>query len=250
MRKVGLGHEASAAPSPRQNALVVGINDSPRSGLGHLTCAEHDAEQMREVLSSPACGFSVTLLCSDRATSANVQSAIIELIRAHQDPDDYLLFYFSGHGCYVGGDVYLVTSDFNPEDIEYIRDRHLSLRVLRQLLYERTQAGRVLRTLDCCYPGDLAGSGPDANLEDLFEQIRRYFTDNFAAPSKTTTAPSNALRWTLAAALANEPARDGTSPGSYSLLTGHILRALRGDVEKALDDDGRVRLENLVLYLR
>jgi len=42
---------------------------------------------------------------------------------------------------------------------------------LRQVLYEKAKAGRVLLILDCCYSGDIAGSGPDANLENLFGQI-------------------------------------------------------------------------------
>jgi hypothetical protein len=134
MSEAPLSNDAPVvAPPLRRHAVVVGVNISPYSGLGALTCAEYDAEQMSWVLGSVACSFSVTPLSGEKATSSAVQSTIRSLIRAHQHPDDFLLFYFSGHGRYVGDDVYLVTSDFDPGDIALDRDAHLSISRTREV---------------------------------------------------------------------------------------------------------------------
>lgn len=118
----------------RRIALVVGVNDSPRSGKPSLKYALDDAKAMAEVLQQEYCGFQLltTPLIGERASSANVKEAVIKLIEDRGD-DDLILFYFSGHGDQINAyngqqDVFLVTNDYSPEMAQRDPTLHVSLR--------------------------------------------------------------------------------------------------------------------------
>jgi uncharacterized caspase-like protein len=81
---------------------------------------------------------------------AKVKDTIYDFFDDRRDnPDDTLLFYYSGHG--VPGDdedIYLASSDTDP-DKPYRRGFFEELRKRM----ENTIATRVVVILDCCYSG-------------------------------------------------------------------------------------------------
>src|SRR5438105_2710827 len=114
----------------RQIALVVGIDESLRSGFPPLKHAVADALAMAEVLKQH-CHFELLEepLLNEQATSSNIKRAILNLKRDRND-NDFLLFYFSGHGfpwsSNVEDDIYLVTSDLSPREVTDDPSLHLS----------------------------------------------------------------------------------------------------------------------------
>ena len=104
----------------------------------------------------------------------------MDLTRNRND-DDFLLLYFSGHGQQAYDEIreeirntYLGTADFNEQDVKDDAHLHVSMHWLRDHLFEKTNAGRVLIILDCCFAEDIR-TGPDHSFDKLREQIQYYF---------------------------------------------------------------------------
>jgi len=228
----------------RRIALIVGVNDAPRSGKSPLKYALDDARAMAEVLQQDYCGFKLltTPLIDEEASSAKVKEAVIRLIKDRKD-DDLILFYFSGHGDQINAyngqqDVFLVTNDYSPEMAQSDPTLHVSLRWLREYLYNRTEAGRVFVLLDCCYSGYLVNSAVDPD-HDL---IRRLYAELFEAPPQSGRAKRLGFRRALTA---TGPETRALEQAGHGAMTGLIISALQGREERALDGRGEVTVDQL-----
>jgi hypothetical protein len=125
-------HKTAATPSPGQRlALVVGVNGAPATSayLAPLQYAERSAAELARVLEA-FCDFELLPppLLGEQATTAAVQQAIRKLA-LQRTAEDFLLFYFAGHGYPMSDEieqrnVYLVTHDFDPAVIEDLGDDH------------------------------------------------------------------------------------------------------------------------------
>lgn len=230
-------------------SLLVGVNNAPESNQSPLDHVENDVQQMAQVLQDH-CGFEPFQppLVGTTATSGNVMKAIGRFIHERRD-DEFLLFYFSGHGiaCQLGergddDDIYLVTADFSPLDIDVNPAMHLSLKLLRKMLYEQCSAGKVLIILDCCFAGNISKHGPDLDREELVRHLARYLDINVSTASNT-----KGLRLALAAAPYNKPAYvvDGHGP-----LARWLIPVLSGDANDCIDAKGRITFNSLRDYLQ
>jgi tetratricopeptide (TPR) repeat protein len=243
----------SQKPSPgasagRRLALLVGVNGPPAPGRAPLQYAADDGRDMAQVLQQKCCGFELfrPALLGEQATTAQVKNAVIKLAQGIQS-DDSILFFFSGHAeaLPIGADldeVYLVTDDFDRDDVEIDKDSHVSLRWLRQILFEHKKARSVLLILDCCYAGKFADSAPDPYFETLSQRLRFYFGE----PGAQSPSRPGGVRLALTAtgdSVAKE--QDG-----HGLLTGHLLKALQGDCEQAANERGEITFTSLFGYLK
>ncbi len=239
---------SAGGESGKRLALVVGVNHAPGSLLPLLRSARRDAEMMAHVLEK-CCYFTLLEppLLEEQATSAAVKKAILRLTQK-RNANDFLLFYFSGHGQPMDVEagrnvVYLGTHDFVEAQVEGDETLHLSFPWLRDKLYLQTEAGKVLLLLDCCYSGEMGRTGPDPYLEELQQRIRYYFE----GPGAASGARSGGLRQALTATGHNAPAREGQVHGH---MTGLMLPALRGEVPAVLGRQGQLTLLRLVDYLK
>jgi uncharacterized caspase-like protein len=220
--------------SERRLALVIGVNTSCPSLLPPLPHAISDAQAMAVVLQQH-CHFEVfesMPLLGQYATSDAIKKAIRAFARVRTD-DDFLLLYFSGHALPLSVDagreaVYLGSADLDPQDVKEDENAHISFQWIREVLFEKTQAGRVLLMLDCCFAGDIARTTSDHYLEELRQRIRYYFE----APSADSQARRGGLRVALTATGHGQPAYEGRA---YGLMTGYLLPALSGDIPDALE---------------
>lgn len=240
----------SSSLTGKRLALVVGVNGQPRTGQAPLRYAVNDGQDMAQILQQPCCGF--TLFCppllGEQATTSQVKAAVLDLAEILQE-DDFGLFFFSGHAdaetLSVGTDldeVYLVTHDFNPAHVKRDAHAHLSLSWLRQILFEHEKAKHILFILDCCSAGKFADSASDPYLATLQQRLYKYFGE----PSAQSPARAGGIRLALTATgKTTAKERDG-----HGLLTGHILAALRGECEQAIDELGHVTFNHLFSYLK
>ena len=241
-------------PEPENRlALVIGVNSAPNARTPLLKTelqASNDAIAMAGVLEE-CCGFRLLVppLLGSEATSAKVKRAILRLARQRTE-QDFLLLYFAGHGhpMTVSGeqhDIYLVTHDFDEQEVEEYEDMHCSMRWLRDHLYIPTNAGKVLLVLDCCYAGNIGRTAPDPYLEDLRARINTYFD----APGATSGSRPNGLRQALAATGHNQTAGE---EGEHGRFTNLVLKALRGQVDEVIDlaNHGYLNLRLLQNYLQ
>jgi len=228
-------------------ALVVGINNSAYSYLPSLQYAERDADAIAQVLRTPECDFIILEppLLSREAHTMAVKQALINLTRKRTD-EDFLLFYFSGHAKLMNTsegqeDIYLVTHDFREDEVEASSDMHLSMSWLWKLIYQRTQAGKVLLILDCCYAGNMVGAGLDPYQIDLRKLVEDYLD------GRHFQVLQDRLRVIL---MATRDDATASEKDGHGLMTGLLLPALRGEVEEILDDEGGIDIASLFKYLK
>jgi len=241
-------HVGGTIGGGKRLALVVGVNSAPKSLLPPLQSACRDAEAIAQVLEMH-CHFTLLEppLLEKQATSAVIKKATLDLMD-HSEADDFLLFYFSGHGQPMDveagrNEVYLGTYDFAEKQVERDETLHLSLSWLRDKLFQRVEAEKVLLVLDCCYAGAVGRGGPDPYLEELQQRISYYF----GRPGATTGAPPGGLRRALTAAGYNLRAQESQAHGR---MTEFLLPALRGEIPEALTPTKRLSLSSLDAYLK
>lgn len=194
------------------------------------------------------CGFELfrPALLNEQASSDKLKDAVLDLANELQS-GDFALLFFSGHAeaqPLEGSDldeVYLVSHDFDIERARRDRTRYVSLRWLREQLFEHEQANTILCILDCCYAGKFAESAPDPYFETLRQRLRFYFGE----PGAQSPSRPDGVRLALTAT-GNSVAKEQDGHG---LLTGHILKALRGECEQAANDRGEIRFNSLFGYL-
>ena len=231
----------------RRLALVIGVNSSASTTLVPLQYAERDATLMAEVLQT-RCDFELfkpTLLGNEASTDA-VRNAVIKL-SLQAEKDDLLLFYFSGHGQQMSIEAgmqstYLVTANFDEQIVEVDNNAHLSLPWLRENLLLKTKAERVLIILDCCFAEDIR-TPPDRYLEELQQRIAYYFD----MPGSNDGTRRSGLRVALAAAGYDQSAGEQNGTG---IMTGFLLKALSGEVDDVLGNDGNITVNRLTEYIK
>lgn len=229
-------------------ALVVGNNGKPQPGRDALKYAPQSAQAIAEVLRD-TCNFELLIppLLGEHATTQGMKDAIYGLVE-NRGPDNFLLFYFCGHGepLFIESeqrDVYLVSQNFDSKRVETIdKDAHISFSWLSKILYEKTNAGTVLIILDCCYSGNTGYQQEEQPLEFLKQSIQKCF-DTYLG----NTEKRKGVRITIAATSYNGTTveRDG-----YSVLAHYLLPLLKGEPCGVANDKGQITFERLVDYLR
>jgi uncharacterized caspase-like protein len=230
-------------------ALVVGVNNAEMlNSRETLKYAEQDASDIASALQGSACRFTLIepALRGKEATTGNIRRAIIKLVEGRTE-EDFLVFYFSGHAQPMelpGGhkDIYLVTSDFRESDLKFGSMMHLSMRLLRETLYERTEAGAVLIILDCCYAGNLINSGSDPYQIDLGSLIENWLDE------PDNSIRKNNPRVTLTATGYNVTAQEREGHGR---MTTFLLQALQDENKVVeVDENGYVDVHAIHRHLK
>jgi tetratricopeptide (TPR) repeat protein len=229
-------------------ALVIGINGGPETGLPPLCYAEETAYQVARMLTSPASGF--TLHCGEplvgaAATTDAVRRAIFDARRA-AGRHGLLLIYYIGHGRYITdanghSDVFLVTSNFRPEDARDDPSAHLSMEWLQEKVLRHSTPDRLLLILDCCYAGAVGEAAPDPVVDNLRRRLAQALN---IQRTDVADGSSGTMRKTLAAVSPWHKAYEGDGATRYSAA---LLRGLAG---AAALEDGRVTWQSLHAMLQ
>ena len=138
----------TGTPAPRRFAMLVGIDQYSRdSPFGDLRGCVADVEAIAQVLVAQ-CGYpadQVRTITEDPFRGRIERRA--EVLFQGLEPQDVVLFFFSGHGMRgEDGEDYLVPLDGKQDDPEHTM---LSTRRIRELL-RASGAGQILMFLDCC----------------------------------------------------------------------------------------------------
>jgi WD40 repeat protein/formylglycine-generating enzyme required for sulfatase activity len=166
--------------TPKAYVLAMGVNQSQSPDFVDLQFAAADAALIHDSLAPRLVGYDVVpvLLIStaqhpDDADKANLQAAMQTLAGQPPDPaiasrlpaecrklaratpDDLVLLSFSGHGCTVGGEFYLIPSDIGAghtrmrEPSQWL-PKLISAEELSRWL-RRIDAGQMALVIDACY---------------------------------------------------------------------------------------------------
>ena len=123
--------------------LFIGINQY-KNGITPLKCARNDALALSKLFALN--GYDVDLLLDEEASATNIRKKLRSLGEKLQK-DDFLLFYFSGHGCEVHKNHVLIGQAAYPDGIRE-GEESVALDRVREL----TDIPGVNRLfiLDCC----------------------------------------------------------------------------------------------------
>ena len=177
----GTAPQVSASNSARRvYAVMVGISDYPGSG-NDLPLTAEDARKLQQSLQRQGtlAPESVTLV-DGQATRANVRAAI-QRVAAAAGPNDLFLFFYSGHGNQVRGQVSATEPDGKNETIEMV-DGSITDEEMNQMFQQvRTQTS--LLVLDSCFSGGFARNvvsrpgvmGIFSSEEDLTSSVAEKF---------------------------------------------------------------------------
>lgn len=154
-------------------AVLVGVNEyEDNANYGSLQVCVKDVQAIRRQLTIG--GFEparIRLLTDDMPelpTRENILVALKALADA-TEPDDLLLFYFSGHGDEDGGESYLVAR--NGRRV-VLSDTAVRMSRVMEIMEEAPARAKVI-ILDACHSGaDIGGKGPKPMSEEF---IRRVF---------------------------------------------------------------------------
>jgi hypothetical protein len=145
--------DTDGTKAPAVFGVVVGIADYD-GWLNDLEYADSDAIEFHRhfklAMPSEVARGDLRLLTNGSATYHSIKSAIYEVF-AKAGPDDFLVFYFSGHG----NDGF-----FCPHDLFGAQLRHSEIKEL----FRRTEGRYRLIIADACYSGSIANSSPPATV--------------------------------------------------------------------------------------
>lgn len=147
-----------------KRALLVGINKYDHEKITNLNFCVNDVTSTFKILTDPdRGGFTEDncLLMTDRSrrknekpTRSNLMSQVTMLSRM-ANPDDYILFFFSGHGMYheETGKSYLLPADAS---LSVLADTAVSIGWIKKTMGKSKARAKVM-ILDACHTGAIKG---------------------------------------------------------------------------------------------
>ncbi|HDD25040.1 MAG TPA: caspase family protein [Chloroflexi bacterium] len=159
-------------------AVLIGVNEyQDWANYGRLKVCVLDVEAIRAQLI--AGGFEperIRMLTDHTPDALPTRANVLVALKAVADatePDDLLLFYYSGHGDEDGGQSYLVARDGRRL---VLADTAIPISRVKEIIQEAPARAKVI-VLDACHSGaDIGGKGPRAMspafIRRVFEQAR------------------------------------------------------------------------------
>jgi formylglycine-generating enzyme required for sulfatase activity len=194
----------------REWAIIVGVGHYKDRNISPLKRTVADAEAIYQVLTGPRVrGYpkSQVYLFTDRTLRKPTRGAILEGLRTVLDraePDDLVLFYFSGHGIDRNGEVYLLPQD---ADTEFIDDTTLRLKTLKDRFAKLKAKSQVI-ILDACHSG--------SRRSDAYDGIIK------------TVATSSGVSFVILSSSEGAQKSYEDEELGHGVYTNYLLEALRG----------------------
>ena len=171
-----------SAPQPDQVygvgkrwAVLVGVNTyDDAMYFGPLTVCVRDVEATRSQLIAGGFDPARIRLLTDDTAEKPTRASILAALKAVADatePDDLLLFYYSGHGDEAGGESYLVAREGRHV---VLGDTAVPVTRIKQIMEAAPARAKVI-LLDACHSGaNIGHKGPQpmtpAFIQRVFEQ--------------------------------------------------------------------------------
>ena len=165
--------------------LLVGVSEY-RSGFEPLASPVKDVEKMQEVLLNLEIGGFSDVKLLENPTRQQMEEAIFDLF-ADRQPDDLVLFYFSGHGIKDRDlNFYLATSDTRKNKNRILVTPTAVAASFLQTQMTKSRSQREIIILDCCFSGSFAkGLKVKGEVDSIEAQLggkgRAIFTSSSSA---------------------------------------------------------------------
>ncbi len=156
----------------RRWAVLVGANEyDDKANYGQLHVCVKDADSIREQLLVGGFDCDHIRLLTDHADELPTRDRIVVTLRAvanATEPDDLLLFYYSGHGDEESGESYLVARSGHRLAL-YDTAVHVSR--IKEIMEHAPARAKVI-VLDACHSGaDTGGKGPWPMSAEFIQRV-------------------------------------------------------------------------------
>jgi tetratricopeptide (TPR) repeat protein len=225
-----------------KKALVIAVSQYNSSSLKPIKFCENDGKEMYKVLKKLEYEIPDNCILIGNVESPRLKKAIYNFF-TNQDnnPDDTLVFYYSGHGVPdKWGAAFLAPSDIDS-DHPFLTG--FSFADLTNSMLECNSLS-VVTILDCCYSGSLELSkGLDSKSgEEAATRIANKIVEE-----KTDKLKQGVGRCLLASSQGYEEAYDRMEK-DHSIFTYYLLEALKGH-KNAVDNEGNVTYDSVGRFI-
>ncbi|MDX2239248.1 MAG: caspase family protein [Leptolyngbyaceae cyanobacterium bins.302] len=153
-------------------AILVGANEyEDKHNYGSLQVCVKDAEAIHSQLLEGGFNSDRIRVITDDSHEIPKRNTILAALKATADatePDDLLLFYYSGHGDEVKGESYLVVRDGH---YPVLSDTAVPVSRVKQIMEEAPARAKVI-ILDACHSGaDIGGKGPKKMSAEFIQRV-------------------------------------------------------------------------------
>ena len=203
----------------KKYALIYGINDYLT--IGDLQYCINDANGIYDILQEH--DFEIIIRTNDEATKTNIQNDIQNLVLS-MEAEDYLLFYFAGHGTFKLNIDDTYTEYFIPyEGDPASYDTFIADDEFAEWL-DPAGTDKISLMFDHCY----SGGHVDDNYESYFSLNRQRFT-------------------VITASKANETSLEYGAPINHGIFTYYLIEGLT-DNNADINSDKTIALSELYYY--
>jgi hypothetical protein len=217
------------------HAVLIGIETYQKQGISSVQFAQADATAMKDVLVQhfgvPA--ENISLWLDSDATRSAFENDLPYTIR-QLSPGDRFIFFYAGHGFYANGTNRLTTWDTHPSNLA---GTTVSLEEVLLKPLKEQQGIKSLVFIDACA----------ADLKTSVEQARDMVSD--LTPMEFEALVQSADHAAVFFACSPNEKAYPSDALMHGIWTYHLIQALQGDVEGALDRDRFITGESLKNYL-
>jgi len=195
----------------KKKAFIIGIDDYKDTAITDLSKAVSDAKLVQKVLKDDFAFDQVEVLYNEQATLEKIQTFLSDSLYA-ANSQDFIVFYFSGHGDKITNDQgegfgFLLPHDASPKSIS----KRIEMSALTKAA-DMSPAKNILFIIDACFSGEGIRWRPPVNMPNK-ECLLDY--------DKLNSQLNRRVRNMITAGKSNELAIDG-------LFTRHLINALKG----------------------
>jgi hypothetical protein len=217
------------------HAVLIGIETYQKQGISSVQFAQADATAMKDVLVQhfgvPA--ENISLWLDSDATRSAFENDLPYTIR-QLSPGDRFIFFYAGHGFYANGTNRLTTWDTHPSNLA---GTTVSLEEVLLKPLKEQQGIKSLVFIDACA----------ADLKTSVEQARDMVSD--LTPMEFEALVQSADHAAVFFACSPNEKAYPSDALMHGIWTYHLIQALQGDAEGALDRDRFITGESLKNYL-
>lgn len=216
-------------------AVLVAVEHYQQEGMSDVEYAAADATAMREVLIKELLvpKENISLWIDQDATQARLQNDLRYDVE-QLGPDDRFIFFYAGHGFYIGGSNHVTTWDSHPANLT------ATTTSLDEVLLSPLRTGACRQSLvfiDACAAllSDASPLSPDLLAAMDQREFAEFVRSQDYAAAFFSCAPAE---------------RSYSSPNLlHGIWTYHLLSALRGKAKEAIQKDRWITGESLRDYL-
>lgn len=233
----------SNAMAQEKWAVMVGVNDYQSKSITSLQYAVADVQAVAEALKKQGVPQKNLFLLTDNgkardlATGSNIIWRLEWLAKKVQ-PEDTVIFYFSGHGMERNGETYLLSHDADIGSPTTLRRTAVRMAEVKEIL-DRFPAKALITFMDACRNDPVAGksvSSPNS------------LTSNMSRDLSLVVKPKDIGKKTTVTYFSCSPGERSweSSSDQRGFFSHYVIKGLGGE---AADASGKITINSLETYL-